>query len=154
MIVAAIQNVVSQMSMECSFIYGLKGWQNLKADKTATFPVIFLDEPITSNDTFGQGGAIDIQYNLNIAFLTKSKLDWTPEEHDVCIQSMRNLRREFILRLKKVKNNTTNEHLFRSIDNIVTTNAVNVFDVNLSGVLVSFQIVPMSGDGICTPLPT
>jgi ABC-type microcin C transport system duplicated ATPase subunit YejF len=149
MIVSAIQNVVSQMSIECSFIYGFKGWQNLKADKTAVFPVIFLDEPISSVDNFSQGGAVDITYNLNIAFLTKSQLSWTAEEHDTVIQAMRNVRREFILRLKKIADTSTNQHLFRSISNITTLNAMNVFDVNLSGVLVSFQIVPMSEDGIC-----
>jgi hypothetical protein len=149
MIVSAIQNVVSQMSMECSFIYGLKGWQNLQADKTAVFPVIFLDEPISSIDNFSQGGAVDITYNLNIAFLTKSNLNWSAAQHDTVIQAMRNVRREFILRLKKVADTSTNQHLFRSISNITTLNAVNIFDVNLSGVLVSLQVVPMSSDGIC-----
>lgn len=149
MIVQSIYSIVSELSTKTAFIYGLKGWQNLKADKTASFPVAFLDEPISSSDTFGQGGAVDIRYNLQMAFLTKSGLNWTPEQHDKAIQEMRALRREFILRLKKAKDTTTNEHLFRSVENITTLNAMNVFDVNMSGVIVTFQLTPMSGDGIC-----
>lgn len=149
MIVQAISSIVSDLSTKTAFIYGLKGWQNLKADKTATFPVAFLDEPISSSDSFGQGGAVDIKYNLQMAFLTKSQLNWTPEQHDVAIQQMRELRREFILRLKKVSDPSTNEHLFRSVDNVSTLNAMNIFDVNMTGVIVTFQLTPMSGDGIC-----
>jgi hypothetical protein len=149
MIVQSISSVVADLTPVTAFIYGLKGWQNLKADKSATFPIAFLDEPISSSDSFGKGGAVDIRYNIKMAFLTKSELAWTAEQHDVAIQEMRTLRRQFILRLKKIADPATCEHLFRAVDNVNTLNAMNVFDVNLTGVIVTFQLTPMSGDGIC-----
>lgn len=147
-IITIIEAVVNDLTPKPEFMFGLAGWNNLRADEKE-FPVVILVEPITSNDEFRQGGLVDSSYPLYMVFLDKSELDWTPEQHRLAIDSMRELRRQFILKLKMAKN-SYNEHIFKSITDVRTIDTFNELDRNASGVGVSFTATPLNSDSICT----
>lgn len=146
-IITVIESVVADLVPEPEFMFGLAGWNNLRADERK-FPVVILVEPITSDDTFHQGGLVDSSYPTYMLFLDKTELDWTPEQHRVVIDSMRDLRRQFILRLKK-KANANGEHIFKSIENVKTVDTFNELDRNTSGVGVSFIATPLNSGSVC-----
>lgn len=146
-IITVIQSIVTELTPEPEFIYGFKSWANLQADEKP-FPVVILVEPIVSDDTFHQGGLVDSSYPLFMLFLDKTELDYTPEQHRVAVDAMRDLRRQFILRLKS-KKNANGEHIFKEIANVRTTDTFNELDANASGVGLNFTAVPLNSDSIC-----
>lgn len=149
MIYTTFKAVAAAMREKNNFIYGEKGWQNMKADKGEKKLFIFLDEPIFSEDIFRQGGLLDVNYRVKMGFFYKGKLADSPEEYEPVIQQAREARREFINRLKSLKDPTTGEHIFRDVTNTTTLNAHNIFDVNLTGVLVELTAMPLVQDGVC-----
>lgn len=149
MIYTTFKAVAAAMREKNNFIYGEKGWQNMKADKGERKLFIFLDEPIFSEDIFRQGGLLDVNYRLKMGFFYKGKLDDTPEIYEPVIQQAREARREFINRLKSLKDPATGEHIFRYVTNTTTLNTHNIFDVNLTGVLVELTAMPLVQDGVC-----
>lgn len=146
-IVTIIESVVSDLTPKPTFIHGFKSWANLKADEKK-FPCVILVEPITSDDTFRQGGLVDSNYPLFMMFLDRTELADTPEQHRVAIDAMRELRRQFILRLK-MKKNSANEHVFKAIENVKTTDTFNELDANASGVFITFNATPLNSDSVC-----
>lgn len=148
-IVTLIESIVTDLSPAATFIHGTKGWQNIKAD-APTSSIVFLDEPIFSNDTFHQGGLVDSSYPLRMIFMQQSKHENTPAQSRVFIDTMRELRRQFILRLK-AKINTSNEKIFKEVKDVQTTDMINAreFDRYLTGCLVTFTAVPLNSDSIC-----
>lgn len=146
-IVTIIEQVVSELNPKPTFIHGFKSWANLKADEKK-FPCVILVEPITSDDTFMQGGLVDSNYPLFMMFLDRTELADTPEQHRVAIDAMRELRRQFILRLK-LKKNSANEHIFKAIENVKTTDTFNELDANASGVFITFNATPLNSDSVC-----
>lgn len=146
-IITLIESVVSELKPEPEFIYGFKSWANLKADEKP-FPVVILVEPIVSDDTFHQGGLVDSSYPLFMLFLDKTEIDYTPEQHRVAVDAMRDLRRQFILRLKSIEN-ANGENLFKEISNVRTTDTFNELDANASGVGLNFTATPLNSDSIC-----
>jgi hypothetical protein len=146
-IITVIESVVSDLTPEPEFFSGAKGWANLKADEKV-FPMVMLIEPITSNDTFHQGGLVDSAYPIFMLFLDRTELRDTPEQQRVIVDAMRDLRRQFILRLKK-KTNANGEHIFKSIENVETIDTYNELDANASGVGVKFTATPLNSDSVC-----
>ena len=61
---------------------------------------------------------------------------------------MRELRRQFVLKLKIAKNQY-NEHIFKSITGVKTTDTFNELDANASGVGLNFVATPLNGDSVC-----
>ncbi len=146
-IVSIIESVVLDLTPKPTFIHGFKSWANLKADEKK-FPCVILVEPITSDDTFRQGGLVDSSYPLFMMFLDRTELRDTPEQHRPVIDDMRELRRQFILKLKATKNSKL-EHVFRSIENVKTTDTFNELDANASGVFITFTATPLNSDSVC-----
>jgi len=146
-IVSIIETVVLDLTPKPTFIHGFKSWANLKADEKK-FPCVILVEPITSDDTFRQGGLVDSSYPLFMLFLDRTELRDTPGQHRPIIDAMRELRRQFILKLKASKNSNL-EHVFKSIDNVKTTDTFNELDVNASGVFITFTATPLNSDSVC-----
>lgn len=148
-----ISSICSVLTMPNVFIHGQKGFQNLIADNALELNddncLIFLDEPITSDDTFSQGGAVESKYAIKMMFAQKSAIGWTQQQHDECIIRMRALSREFGLRILATKNTTDNTKIFKSLTNASRLNVMNVLDVNLSGVLFSFSVEPFDDNSIC-----
>lgn len=138
-----ISSIISGLGSPApTFIYGTKSWQNLVADNSV-LPVVFLDEPVKSNDTIKAGGYIEESYPLTFLFLDKTEMDYIPAQHDTVINSMRILRREFIIALENNENT-------QGLRNIITTDVMNIFDCNLSGVLLQLTYVPYNlTDSVC-----
>ena len=146
-IITIIETVVADLTPKPSFLYGFKSWANLKADEKV-FPIVILVEPITSNDIFSQGGTVNSTYPIFMLFLDRTELAYTPEEHRVKVDAMRELRRQFILKLKIAKN-SYNEHIFASISDVKTTDTFNELDANASGVGLNFTATPLNSDSVC-----
>ena len=146
-IITIIESVVADLTPKPEFLYGFKSWANLKADEKK-FPIVILVEPITSDDTFHQGGLVDSSYPIFMLFLDKTELDWTPEEHRVVVDAMRDLRRQFILKLRMLKN-ANGEHVFKSVAEVRTTDTFNELDANASGVGINFTATPLNSDSVC-----
>jgi hypothetical protein len=146
-IVTTIQDIVEALplvvggSIYPTFIHGEKSYQNLIADEIQNV-MVFLDEPITSNDTLTKGGYIEESYPLSMLFVNKTELDFTPDEHRVIIDAMRDLSKRFILRLQANSN-------IRTVNSSTRIDITNIFNVNLSGVILRINVVPFNSDAAC-----
>jgi hypothetical protein len=146
-IVTTIESIVGALPIEANgstyptFVHGEKSWQNLVADEIQDV-IVFLDEPITCNDQLKQGGYIEEEYPLSMLFVNKTELDYTPAQHRVIIDAMMTLSKRFLLRLQANSN-------IRSVKNSVRIEVTNIFDVNLSGVILKVLVVPFNEDGAC-----
>jgi len=145
MIQQIISEIVSQLQVEGStdsptFIHGWKGWQNLVADEIKN-NIVFLDEPITSNDTIS-GAYLQETYSLTLAFLEKNELDDTPDIILPVVDRQRIQRNKFVYLLRKNEN-------IRGVEGIRTTDLFNVFDVNLSGVSLNITVTIINNTPIC-----
>jgi hypothetical protein len=151
MIVDLIKSIVQSLPVTDSpisypnFIHGEKDYQNLLAEGV-NFDLqdvtVFLDQPISSNDDIKKSGYIEETYPLSMAFLKRSELDFTPDQHQVLIDQMRVLRKRFLNRL------TSNSNV-KSVSSVQTTDAINVFDVNLSGIVMKLTVVTFNNDSSC-----
>lgn len=143
-----LSNVAGDLSTDVDFLYGPKEWQNYSADN-ATLPVMYVNEPITSDDTFTQSGRIIEEYNLEIFFGKQAEPDWTAAQHHTnCVQPMRELANEFILRLLEKRDNV-NRELVETIRNIQKSNIQGLFDTYSSGVVVTLRLTPYDYGRVC-----
>lgn len=125
------------------FIHGTESYHNLVSDNiNLDNKVVYVDEPIISDDDLKQGGYYEERYDVKMLFLGRSQLDWNSEQQQEIISQCRALRKKFIHELEK------NEDV-RFIDNIRTTDVMNVLDVNLSGCMVTLYVTPLNPEGYC-----
>lgn len=144
-IVSLIGSIVATVTDAPTFIHGDKGYQNLISDElNIETGVIYLDEPISSNDSFKQSGYLEETYPLKLLFAKKTELDWTPAQHQVIIQECREMRREFMVLLQ-------NNSSVQSFKSSKTTDIQNLFDINLSGVYLELEVVPFNVAANCFP---
>lgn len=136
--------IVDEVVIPPFFYHGVKAWQNLVADDEVfdTAPAVYLDEPITSYDDIKQSGYIEESYPLKLLFIDKSEPDWKPAEHQVVIAKMRTLRREFLNKLQQ-------EDSIRHVADSQTTDVMNLFDANVSGVLLEVIIFLYNTESSC-----
>jgi hypothetical protein len=139
--ISLIKTIVEALTGNPSFYHGIKGWQNLEADDES-FPAVYLDEPIISYDDIKQSGYIEESYPLKLLFIDKSHPDWNPIQHQVVITAMRLLRREF---LNKLQQNDDIRHIASS----QTTDVMNLFDANVSGVFVEVTVYFYNQESSC-----
>lgn len=164
----AIEEVINQCRDECSFpsafIYGKKDFQNIKADnkidlQTEVLPgirncLVLLDEPITSEDVYTQGGAVRARYSLKIGFGMQGNLGNTYDQNALIIRAMRAAAREYFLRLLSMVDDS-NTKIFESMSSVQMLHFFNYHDVCLTGVFASFQITPYDLESVCiTPAPS
>lgn len=142
-----IKGISATLAPEVTFGYGEREWQNLLADKD-NFPVVYLDEPVFSEDKILAGGVIDVNYRISMVFLDQTALDWTPEQHDEVISRMRTLARQFVIKLSESKD-IYERRIMKSVTGIRRTNIKNIFDLNASGCVLEFTFTPLGGDSIC-----
>jgi hypothetical protein len=140
MIISIVNEIVTDMSLP--FYHGTTQFQNLIADEQ-TLPAIYLDQPITANYNLSQSGYTSATYPINVLFLFKSELDWTPEQHDTnCIQLAEAKIREFINRCEA-------NPAFDLITNISSTEFINLFDCNVSGKTLSLTLQVNNQYSVC-----
>lgn len=148
MIVGIIRDIVEALPVNESpliypaFMHGERDIQNAIADEVESEVMVFLDEPITSNDIIKQGGYIEEQYPITMLFAKRSELDYTPEQHQELIIEMRYLSKRFLNRI------TSNQGI-RSVSSVSRVDIKNIFDVNLTGVVLRITVVPFNSDSAC-----
>jgi len=139
MIITVCSAVVSAMKYEGkslpSLMYGQKSFQNKVLDEQSFVDsAMFLDSPIQANLLMAQSGLIEREYPIRVYFMFKSQPDWTPLQHDQkCIQPARLLVNQFITRLQENTN-------VQSVRNASEVEFINLFDVNVSGIVLSITV--------------
>lgn len=125
------------------FYYGSKPDQNFEADEF-NYPMVFMDSPVRSKILNRQSGVRDHQIQITLFIAYKKDLDETePNRFENIKKIAWQAAREFILRLRR----------FENVKEIVSENnedADNVFDINLSGVLVDVTFLYRDAGETCT----
>ena len=124
-----------------NFGRGEQSWQNYLADNDA-LPAVYLDEPISSKFKIIQGGGVQEVYELKLLILHKSQLDWTPQQHGEVIELARQEARKLTILINE------SESVKTFLDPKILE-FKNLFDANLSGVILSSEITFYSNSGIC-----
>jgi hypothetical protein len=139
-----IENLIANIEVSPSFTtyYELKSFQNLEDD--ATFPIVYID-PIEWTPKLG-GYTIQREYKLSLFFADKSDFDYTYAQHKSIIESLEPSLLEFLLRLRDV--NTDNWVVY-NITNPSIKEAINVFDLNVTGLLLNCTVVCAKKESIC-----
>lgn len=144
-IVSIIQEEVGNLTTHPAFTHGGDDWKNYKADKQdTTNGVVYLDEPISSDDKQEITGAYTESYPLKLFIgrkVASTQLNDYDELHAACIES-RAVRKELIIRLRN------RDEIF-ALTSIKTVEVLNRFDKNLSGVIIYLTAVCQTGDSIC-----
>lgn len=144
--IAILEDIVSQMnndSQTFAFLHGEKDFQNLSSDEF-TFPAVYVDRPLRFTPSINQSGFIGRKYKVNILFIYKSQLDWTPSEHDeYALDPARLTMDEFISRC-------TYENGIQLIEpNGDATEIINMFDVNVDAIAFPCLITPVINNSVC-----
>lgn len=139
-----IESIIASIEVSPSFTtyYELKSFQNLEDD--TTFPIVYID-PIEWTPIL-TGVTIQREYKLNLFFADKSDLDYTYSQHKTIIESIEPSVIEFLLRLRDV--NTDNWVVYK-VNNASIKEAINVFDLNVTGLLLSCTVVCAKKESIC-----
>lgn len=141
-IVEYIETIATALGM--TFVHGTKAWQNLNDEKTeGENGFLYLDEPITSNDTLHQSGFIEAAYPLKMLFLKKNNLGDDPDALQTPIQAMRTQARKAIITMQNDKDNV------RFVTNASRVDVMNVMDMNLSGCILEVTVTPRDNSSIC-----
>jgi hypothetical protein len=139
-----VESVVQQITIQgqaYNFAHGEKDWQNIFADEQS-YPVVYLDEPISNDFDVVSSGAIEEYYPIKLMFLYKTELEFTPTQHDNEIQKARLGARKFITLCNQSED-------VRTIKNAKGIEVINVFDANTSGVILSLDISFYNQESIC-----
>jgi hypothetical protein len=152
-IIDHIEAAVNQLSISqtnsVGFSIGEREFNNL--NQALEDFQIWIDAPLRSNDAMQSGGALIPAYQIRMLFLKKAQFGNTYEQHYDITSEMRNIRREFILRLNKYKD-IHGRRVFQNFTSFNSNDVINLFDANLSGILLEFDLVPLDEGSICTPV--
>ena len=126
-----IQDIIEDLGL--TFFYGAK-WEQNQQDNETIFPAAFLDYPFQSDDTLIKSGAIKAKYNLAFFLCDKSEPDYTSMQHDVICATMRQKAVDVVSALQEYDSNII------EVTGAKRTDAHNLFNVNLSGVILIISI--------------
>lgn len=157
-IVEIIEEAASKLDPAPTVLNDYPSLQNIKVDKNDVFPIIYIDEPISSTGEVTVADAIREIFNLRILFLArdaasvgtgqrKARFDSTQQQHDLVIKEMRALSKQIIANIYKKTFDNTRE--VKSIAGLVWTNVRNEFNANVSGVALNIDIELNNVDGLC-----
>lgn len=125
-----------------SFLHSEKDWQNLNGDE-AILPAVYLDMPIKYRTKTSVTGYKEKTYVLMLLFLFKSELDDEPNQQEQTFLKAENAQQQFEIILDN------------DADNISTWTSgecmqvLNLFDCNMSGVLMPLEITLRNNDSVC-----
>ena len=136
-VISVCNEVANELGV--TFYHGEREFQNLRDDEV-DFPVIYLDEPLESEDNYTPGGFIYENYTLSIGFFVRlEKLEELPKHRYPKIKDMRELRRKFLSRFRAKKG-------IKEITNVRTLNISDLFDAGLTGCLLTMNANTMNLD--------
>ena len=145
---AIIKNVVENLSTACVYLEGKKQFQNLDADSQATFPITYLDLPLTCNHTITASNRVQDVWSVTLAFLEKGTLDELPSDLLTASATMRLLANEFVKTINE-RTEATNVKTFLPVKEYETQDLDGVFDAHLNGVLLTIDLEPLQSGSIC-----
>jgi len=151
-IVDVLQDVVGLIgaSPALTLTHGTRFEQNKEADN-ATFPKVYLDEPLRSRETLSSMGNAQVVYPVVLFFADKAILDATPAQQRVTILQMRTYAKEFITRIQAYTyTNGRKAFNFDNGLNYTITDVVNLpYDVGLTGCLLEMDLPIINYGTIC-----
>lgn len=116
------------------FIYGEPSFQNLVDSIPTGITVFYLNHPITSNDNpINNGYYMEEVYSVSMFFGQASNFDFVMKDnHQAIIAYMRQLKRKFLSMV-------SSDETVITFKNVKTTDVINLFNLNLSGVYLNFD---------------
>ena len=125
-----------------SFLHSEKDWQNLNADEEI-LPAVYLDMPIKYRTITSLTGYKEKTYILMILFLYKSELDDSPDMQEQTFLKAENSQQQFEMLLDDDSNNVVSYVAGECMQ------VLNLFDCNMSGVLMPLEITLRNTDSVC-----
>jgi hypothetical protein len=125
-----------------TFLHSETQWQNLIADEQL-LPCVYLDMPMKYNPNITITGAFQKTYICVALFLFKSELDDNDAQQEQTFVMAENAQREFQLKLENDVDNV------RDLKVETCVQVQNLFDTNMSGVMMPFSFRMINSDGVC-----
>jgi hypothetical protein len=132
-IVNIIRDCITPLIGSPTFESGQRWLQNIQADNIP-LPCVFLDRPINGKLPY-LGTARKERYSPVMLFANKSSPEFTQEQHDVIVDFQRKQSIQFLANLQ------AHPEVERIEGEPTLTDVFNLFDVNLTGVVLSFQLM-------------
>ena len=134
--------LMSSNSETYTFLHSETQFQNLMADEQL-LPCVYLDMPIKYTPKIMSTGAFQRTYICVALFLFKSELDDNDTQQESIFVKAENAQREFQILLENDVDNVRD----LSVDTCVQVQ--NLFDTNMSGIMMPFSLRMINSDGVC-----
>lgn len=125
-----------------TFLHSETQFQNLMADEQL-LPCVYLDMPMKYTPKIMSTGAFQRTYICVALFLFKSELDDNDIQQEETFVKAENAQREFQIALENDVDNV------RDLAVETCVQVQNLFDTNMSGVMMPFSLRMINTDGVC-----
>ena len=125
-----------------TFLHSETQFQNLMADEQL-LPAVYLDMPMKYTPKIMSTGAFQRTYICVALFLFKSELDDNDTQQESIFIKAENAQREFQIALENDVDNV------RELKVETCVQVLNLFDTNMSGVMMPFSLRMINTDGVC-----
>ena len=136
-----VDNMVSN-SESYTFLHSETQFQNLMADEQI-LPAVYLDMPMKYTPKIAITGAFQETYICVALFLFKSELDDNDTQQESTFIKAKTAQREFQIALENDVDNV------RELKVETCVQVLNLFDTNMSGVMMPFSLRMINTDGVC-----
>lgn len=133
---------MSANSESYTFLHSETQFQNLMADEQI-LPAVYLDMPMKYTPNITITGAFQKTYICVALFLFKSELDDNDTQQESIFVKAENAQREFQILLENDVDNV------RDLKVETCVQVQNLFDTNMSGVMMPFSLRMINSDGVC-----
>jgi hypothetical protein len=125
-----------------TFLHSETQFQNLMADEQL-LPAVYLDMPMKYTPKIMSTGAFQRTYICVALFLFKSELDDNDVQQEETFVKAENAQREFQISLENDVDNV------RDLTVETCVQVQNLFDTNMSGIMMPFSLRMINTDGVC-----
>jgi len=125
-----------------TFLHSETQFQNLMADEQL-LPCVYLDMPMKYTPKIAITGAFQETYICVALFLFKSELDDNDTQQESTFIKAKTAQREFQISLENDVDNV------RELKVETCVQVLNLFDTNMSGVMMPFSLRMINTDGVC-----
>jgi hypothetical protein len=136
-----VDNMTSN-SESYTFLHSETQFQNLMADEQL-LPCVYLDMPMKYTPKIAITGAFQETYICVALFLFKSELDDNDTQQEITFIKAKTAQREFQIALENDVDNV------RELKVETCVQVLNLFDTNMSGVMMPFSLRIINTDGVC-----
>jgi|688.fasta_scaffold817195_2 hypothetical protein len=136
-----VDNMTSN-SASYTFLHSETQFQNLMADEQL-LPCVYLDMPMKYTPKIAITGAFQETYICVALFLFKSELDDNDTQQESTFIKAKTAQREFQIALENDVDNV------RELKVETCVQVLNLFDTNMSGVMMPFSLRIINTDGVC-----